>query len=191
MRYLRCNLGFSGFGILVLLAFFKREWHFLAFWHFGIFFASWHFDHLGIFGIFGILASGDNKKKNIITDQSCLDLGIFALLCCFLLNFIMPKCQRCQKCQNGQNTKMPKKDAKTRKCLKAKICFVWSHRMTNLFRDLKISYLVCLWQGFLLGRQDCNAPYPFFLSTFFWDNGAGYIIYNTRVKCPVSSYLLK
>ena len=41
------------------------------------------------------------------------------------------------------------------------------------------------------GRQDCLPPYPFYLSTFFWDNGAGYIIYDTRVKCPVSSYLLK
>ena len=43
MRYLRYHLGFSGFGILVLLAFFLKG---LAF--FGIlasFFASWHFEH--------------------------------------------------------------------------------------------------------------------------------------------------
>jgi hypothetical protein len=44
---------------------------------------------------------------------------LWFFLCCFLLNLIMPKCQRCQKCQNDQNAKMPKKDAKTRKWLKA------------------------------------------------------------------------
>ena len=43
MRYLRCHLGFSGFGILVLLAFFFKGTG--IFWPFGIL-AS--FLHLGI-----------------------------------------------------------------------------------------------------------------------------------------------
>ena len=114
MRYLRFHLGFSGFGILALLALFKRYWHFLAFWHFGIFFlilAFWLFWNLWHFWHLGILRS----KKYIIKDQSCLDFGIFALSCCFLLNLIMPKCQRCQKCQNGQNAKMQKKMPKCQK----------------------------------------------------------------------------
>ena len=105
---------------------------FLSVWHLGIvgiflkvlaffgLFAFWHlFWHLGILTILASLAILAfwhlEIEKDIIKDQSCLDFGIFALSCCFLLNLIIPKCQRCQKCQNGQNAKMPKKDAKTRK----------------------------------------------------------------------------
>ena len=48
--------------------------------------------------------------------------------------------------------------------------------------------LVCLWQGILLDWQDCLAYY--LSSPLFWDKGVGCIMYDTRVKCPVSSYLL-
>ena len=76
MRYLRCHLGFSGFGILVLFAFFLKETG--IFWHFGIFFcilAFWPFWHLWHFLIFWHL----EIKKDIIKDQSCHNFGIFAL----------------------------------------------------------------------------------------------------------------
>ena len=109
---------------------------FLWFWHLGIvglfknvlaffwpFVILASFLHLGILTILASLAFFAfwhlEIKKDTIKDQSCLDFGIFALSCCFLLNLIMPKCQRCQKCQNGQNAKMQKKMPK---CQKAKKC---------------------------------------------------------------------
>ena len=131
MRYLRCHLGFPGFGILVLLVFLKMDWHFKPF---GIFFL-----HLGILTILASLAFLASWhlgiKKDTIKDQSCLDFGIFTLSCYFLLNFTIPKCQRCQKCQNGQNAKMQKKMPKPENdwkpvlvpvsCVEARVLSVW------------------------------------------------------------------
>ena len=42
-----------------------------------------------------------------------------------------------------------------------------------------------------LTRSDKILNITPFLSTFFWDNGAGSIMYDTRAKCPSSSYFLK
>ena len=58
----------------------------------------WHFD------IFGILASWD-LKVDIIRDQRCLGLGIFALSWCLLLDLIMPKCPK--RCQNQKTIESP------------------------------------------------------------------------------------
>ncbi len=81
MRYLRCHLGFSGFGILVLLAFFKGTG---IFWPFGI---LAYFLHLGILTILASLAFLTfwhlEIKKDIIKYQSCLDFGIFSLYAVF------------------------------------------------------------------------------------------------------------
>ena len=71
------------------------------------------------------------------------------------------------------------------------VCFIVSLGFTELLTLIGIwNHPVYRWQGIILDWQDYLVYYPF-LSLFIRGNGVGCIVYDTKVKFPFSSYLLK
>ena len=134
---------FTGFGILVLLAFFfKRDWHFLAFWHL--------FLHLGILTILAslaFLASWHLEiKKDTIKEQALLWFWHLCSSMLFSFEFHNAKMSKMPKMPNWSKCQDAKKDAKTRKWLKA----------VNILSEFQLSSSVWYWQCLEDSKQKDN-----------------------------------